>query len=632
MHARLSRIAGAIALLNGIVGQATAQRVPTAVHRAILVSFDGFSEERLREYADSASAPHLFAMFASNVCAESVRPAFPSVTPTSHASIWTGAYSDVNGISAQTNAALPVQDHTLLDYTDGYKAAALRAEPIWTSAARQGKVVFSHMATQSPQPAAYTPIDRSTPALDSSRARAARAEARDNIAAVNTYNDQIEPARVVTRKTGLDWAFGKEGDSLHAVVRGDNAVVVHRNADVAHGVTVHLATVDTTDPHTRPLARRFSAPLAITMKDGRRTFVYFRLFQLSKDSLLMYVSEGRVIEANHPKLAAAYDAAVQGVPGNGGHPAEHGDLGRRLYEGGDGTAERRGLEIDELIVRQFMAGTEWGWRTYHPELETDYTPYPDEVLHEMLGFADPGTPGVSPTARRIAAEMLKRVYRLVDVRLEQFERLASSAPNTQLFVVGEHGMRPAWVGFRGNIALRDAGLLALDAKNGIDLAHTQASMSPGTWIVLNRVMRKQGIVPPDSEQAVIERVIRAIQAVRDSAGQQVVTRIFRPGTAEGDSLGIGAPGGGDVYFELAPGYYYSAALTGSVLTPLASPHGEHGYPSIDRDMQPVLCIVSHSGPRRLANVRTIDIAPTVSAWLGIAPPAESRGHVLPVSR
>ncbi len=188
----------------------------TAPHRAILVSFDGFSEQRFREYGDSATAPHVWGMLRRGVCAESVRPAFPSVTPTGHASIWTGAYANVNGVSASSNAALPIQSTTVLDWTDGYKATSLRAEPIWLTAARQGKRVFSHMATQSPQPPSYAPVDRTTPSLDSARARAAAAVALPNLAAMNIYNDLVAPGRVIRAPSEMSWAFGDEGDSLHA--------------------------------------------------------------------------------------------------------------------------------------------------------------------------------------------------------------------------------------------------------------------------------------------------------------------------------------------------------------------------------------------------------------------------------
>src|SRR4051812_35089303 len=104
-----------LALIIGVAGSAAAAQ--TTPHRAILISFDGFSEQRFREYGDPTTAPHVASLFTKGVCAESARPAFPSVTPTSHAAIWTGAYSNVNGVSAHSNAMLPIQDNTILDWT-----------------------------------------------------------------------------------------------------------------------------------------------------------------------------------------------------------------------------------------------------------------------------------------------------------------------------------------------------------------------------------------------------------------------------------------------------------------------------------------------------------------------------------
>src|ERR1700759_2952556 len=152
--ARLGVVAVAVVVSSSL----SAQSGQASPHRAILVSFDGFSEQRFREYADSASAPHVWSMFRTGVCAESVRPAFPSVTPVGHASIWTGAYANVNGVAAQSNGMLPLTITSILDWTDGYKATSLRAEPIWITAARQGKTVDSPTAPHSPQPPTYMPV------------------------------------------------------------------------------------------------------------------------------------------------------------------------------------------------------------------------------------------------------------------------------------------------------------------------------------------------------------------------------------------------------------------------------------------------------------------------------------------
>jgi hypothetical protein len=343
------------------------------------------------------------------------------------------------------------------------------------------------------------------------------------------------------------------------------------------------------------------------------------------------VSEARVIQGNHRDLVSAHDDAVRGVPGNGGgRLMERGEFGARAPNGGDGTAELRYMETAELVVRQFMKGTEWGWKTYRPELETDYLPYPDEILHTFLGFADLGTPNVSAAGRENAARMIKRGYELVDLRLEQMQRLAASEPDTRLFVTGEHGMRPTWMTFKPNVVLRDAGLVAVDSSGQIDLRHTKAVTTNGGWITVNRAVRKTGVVPADSVDPVIERAALALLAARDAAGKPIVTRVFKTGTVEGDSLGIGGPGGGDLYFALAPGYYWAPATTGAASSPMSFPMGEHGYPSIDADMHPLLCVTGGGIARasRIGEVRSIDIAPSVAAWLGITPPADARGHSL----
>lgn len=598
-------------------------------HRAIIASFDGFSESWFRTYADSLSAPHLWRMFEQGMCADAARPAFPSVTPSGHAAIWTGAYGNVNGIAAAANGALPWATTTILDAVDGYKAPSLRAEPVWLAAARQGKRVFSHLATQSPQPPGFPPVDGSTPELDSARARDARASTRLGVGAVNVYNELIAEALVI--RAPETWGFGRDGDSLRAAIRDDSTVVVSLTKDPARVVLVRRAPVDTTNPATRPLARYFSAPLRVDLPGGRRTFVYFRLFELRADrrEMLLFASEARVIEGNTPAVAAAYDSAVQGVPGNGaGRLMERAAFGPRVPHGGDGTAEYRYLETVELVVRQFMRGTEWGWGRFDPELATDYTPYPDEALHTFMAYADPRTPNVSGAGRANAARMLRRVYGLVDLRLAQFERFASRDPNTRLFVTGEHGMRPVWLAFKANVALRDAGLLATDSAGNIDLSRTRAAATRGSWISVNRTTRKGGIVPPDSAAAVIAQVERVLRGVRDSAGTPIVERIYRSGTVEGDSLGIGGPAGGDVYFDLAPGYYWGPAATGTLVQPMAFPQGEHGYPSIDRDMQPALCVLGGPSKGRIGTARLIDIAPSAAAWIGIEPPAEATGRSL----
>ena len=640
-----------VVLVTAAVAEAQAPR-----RRAILVSFDGLSEGSAKMFADPSPNAALSSMFGTAACSEGSRPAAISVTPSGHAAIWTGVYSNVNGVSAIANGALPLSQTTILESTDGYRSPALSAEPIWLSVARQGKRVFSHMATQSPGPPGYLAPSGPNPELDRKRADAAIANQRWELASVNIYNERVAEAQMINEAThpprvaspwrGLaslgakppvttrevSWPFGPRGDSVHALlVRGSDGVggvVVSKTRDVERGVFARVAATDTSRSPGRELARHFSSSLRIDLPTGGRTFIFARLFELSPDlsKFSLFISEARVIQGNRPEVARDYDLRVEGVPGSGAYSVlGSGGFGTTIARGGDGTAELRYLETAELVTKHFIRGMQAGWGRWAPDLMVDYLPYPDEALHNWYGLAHPSTPGVTPAARANAERMLRRAYDLVDRRLIGLKRLADATPGTMLFVTGEHGMRPTWLSFRPNVLLRDAGLLAADSSGTIDLSHTVAAATRGGWISVNRDTRKGGIVPRDSVHAVLARVERALLAGKDSTGANIVTQIWRADSPAGDSLGMNGPTGGDLYFAVAPGYYPEANANGVAVSPRSAPRGEHGFASTDRDMWPTFCALG-VGARRIGPMRLIDIAPTISEWLGAKPPADSRGR------
>jgi hypothetical protein len=151
---------------------------PDRSRRAILLSLDALSEQRVRALPDGV-APNLKAMFRDGACAAFALPAFPSVTAAGHAAISTGAFGDVNGVAANLQPILPRDRNRMTDLESGYLAGPLRAEPIWITAALAGLDVVSHHFTQGPQPPGYRPVstgDDDRFAL--ARARAERALGR----------------------------------------------------------------------------------------------------------------------------------------------------------------------------------------------------------------------------------------------------------------------------------------------------------------------------------------------------------------------------------------------------------------------------------------------------------------------
>ncbi|HEU4631353.1 MAG TPA: alkaline phosphatase family protein [Gemmatimonadaceae bacterium] len=631
---------------------ATPAAASAAEHRAIVVSFDSMNERRMLETVDPAAVPTFRALFAGGACTDGARPAFPSLTSPGHAALWTGAYGNVNGIAANSQPVLPQPEHTLLESTSGYSAAALRAEPIWLAAARSGVTVYAHHVTQAPGPPGYPPVRGPEPALAARRAAAESLLALPGVQVVNGYNREIAPAIALTARSApphepgawrnldrlgatvspreIAWAVGRGRDSLFALLYGReqiDRVLVARTRDAAAGVTAVAAPVERAPIAGRALARHFSAPLEVPV-DGGRVYVSVRLFDVAPDGsdYLLFIPELQVVEGNRPAVAAAYDAAVRGWYGNSGlHLAERGGLGPMIADGGDGTAELRYLETAEQMTRSFMRGVEWAWTTQRPRLFLTYFPGLDEVDHSPIyGLSVPGVPGYDAARAARLRELRARTWQLADLQLAQLRRFVGDDPNTALFVSGDHGMRVYWRVFQPNVALAQAGLLATDSTGRIDLSRTKALSPNGYWVMLNRTAWKGGIVPPAEEAAVLAAARGALEAARGPDGRPIVTRLWRGD--EADSLGIGGPVGGDLYYDVADGYYWSTAATGPLVRD-AVPMGAHGFPSVRADMQTVFCMAGVAvPPHRLPRGRTMDVAPSVAEWLGMQPPLDAVGH------
>jgi hypothetical protein len=614
--------------------------------RAIFVSFDSMNEERARTTVDPAAIPNFLRLFDEASCADGSRPMWPSVTAASHAALWTGVYGNVNGVVANSMAPLPWSEFSLLDELSGFEPRQLNAEPIWIAAARAGRSVVANSTTHAGPPGRWKPkggrdtamVRRDSAVLAGPRllvitgytsgpaGRLLTAQTNPPGPAKSWRNlASLGPIGVPLRE--IAWAVGR--DSLFALFFGANrytSAVVGQTRDVAGAVRVTSAPVERASlDGGRELARHFSGVLWLTLAEGRAG-IYFRLWDLAADlsSFQLFQSAGRIMRGNHAGALRGFEDAVGGFVPN---PA---DLALRntdpmLGDGGDGSAELKFLETAELQTRQAMRGSEWLWRTRRPDLQTEYFSLADGLDHLWYGQIAPEVPGRNPElAARINA-MRSRGWAMVDRRLAHLRELAREQ-NALLVVAGDHGMRATWRLLHVNAVLRRAGLAVADARGRIDLSRSRALAPNGPYVTVNRVERKGGIVPASEADQVADSVVRALLAVRDADGRPVVTGAWRP--VPDDTLGIGGPTGGDVYFSLAPGYYYSTAV-GDSLTGARAPGGSHGFPSIEPDMWTVLCAIGPGvGGRRIPTARVIDAAPTVAEWLGIPGPTDARGNSL----
>jgi len=596
------------------------------------------------------SVPAIRRLFSEGACAAWARPAFPSLTAPGHASLWTGAYGNVTGISANDQPRLPLDEHTLLDRISGFSFEALRAEPIWLTAGRAGVSVVGHHVTQAPGPPGYPailgPPDDSLLALRSAAARDVRSP---HIALLNGYDRHLANDTVLTEREApprpargwrnleslasgvppkeISWTTG--ADSMFAVLYGErmyDRVFVAGVRDAALGVSAMAAPPDTTPLIGRPLARYFSAALPMPVADGAAHLVV-RLFALAPDGsrFELFIPEVNVIQANRPEVAVAYAAAVGGWTGNAAaRLLRRGGFGRTLANDGGGSAEWRWLEAAEYLTRQSIAGAEWAWRTRGATLLLDYFPLGDETDHLMYGIVASDGPMHDTAITNAVARVRARAWQLVDRRLAELQALVEGDRGAMLLVSGDHGMRATWRVFRPNVALAEAGLLTT-GTSGVPMLSRTVALSPnGYFISINSTTHRGGIVPLDSAGQVVAAVIRALRAVRDADGEPVVIGAWT--AAQLDSLGAGGAAGGDVYFELARGYRSSWDARGAVTAP-ASVDAGHGFLSTAADMRTVFCAYGDAFPaRRTSPARTIDAAPTVAEWIGIRAPRDARGR------
>jgi predicted AlkP superfamily pyrophosphatase or phosphodiesterase len=129
---RLTRILAGLILvvLAGCTHPPLAQNPPLV----ILVSIDGFRAD----YLDRGLTPNIAALAAAGVRAQSIRPAFPSVTLPNHTTLVTGLYPDHHGI-VNNQMEDPAMPGVLFSLTNAHDVRWWSGHtPIWVTAERQG--------------------------------------------------------------------------------------------------------------------------------------------------------------------------------------------------------------------------------------------------------------------------------------------------------------------------------------------------------------------------------------------------------------------------------------------------------------------------------------------------------------
>ncbi len=610
---------------------------PRGTSKVVLISWDGAPNWVIRDMVRDGKLPGLARIMADGFRADGMQPAYPSKTAVGHASIFTGTWPDIHGVSNNSVPLLPRSENGPDKTIRGFDSAALQAEPLIVTAARQGKRVVSLSSTQS------YPSDKWVKQL-------APLGLEKKLSIYSGFESQISKNTMLDASRFKPVSLWK--DAQHAgsnqplgttVDVGEtrlDLLLVDDPADSTKGFDTVLVRTGAAGAVQAIKAKAasgeltaWSKPIAVRKGDmAGNTFV--RAFTLSPDAadVAILLRSANAIKG-HSSAAEEKDylATYTGFHADAWFDFQDGLLGTPIYDGGTGDAEARAVELVRFDLSLLTRGLLHMAARHKPDLITHYTPQIDSAGHTLMAFLDPSLPGHDP---KLAAK-IRPYYEDVIKLHDQWVGTAYDALSKDyaFIIVSDHGMEGTNRKVYINKILVDAGLAAVDASGKLDTKRSKIfAPSWGEFgLVVNDTTWKGGMVRPGERAAVIEAATNALLTARDpQSGTQIIRAVFD--SAEIRHLGLGGVNGQDVYLDFAKGYAPSSSMSktvASVITDLGG-SGVHGFLPL-RDKMQAICYVGGKGVQargELRGVRQIDIHPTVCELLGITPSRLAVGRSL----
>ena len=616
------------ALVAALCTVPSAVAAPAPKPRLLVLAVDGGGYELVQEFLRDGALPNFARLRAEGAFSDGMVTAFPSKTAPSFAMIWTGLPGRETGITGNSVLALPADAHTLLDTRDGFSAALVRADPLWTRVARAGRrAVALHTTHTWPLEAA---LGRLGP------------ERRGELYILTGYGDvRLPPATLDEVRNPLlteppaplagEGASPRVGGSpgffrFDVGGAGFLGVFLDDPLNPESGWDTFGVLEDLGESEPEPeapiwLARvgigagaGFSGPVSAEV-EGRRVEFRVRAFAaaapVAGSPARYLVFRGGASEMGaHPEGFWNERLGAPEWPRTVGAPEyASGRLGPTRAEGGEGFAESRLLEIAGAVADSALAHLDAAASVPDWNLIALYLPVADEMGHLLYGRLDERLPTHYPPLAEALRPTLAGAFAEVDRVLGRLFQLAETS-GAHLMVVSDHGMSGTDRLLHLNVALARAGLLAFGPDGTVDLSRTRAMLltTADGSVGINRASRPEGIVPPDQEAVVLAAVRSALLAIR-ADDEPVVTGFLEPVTR-----GRVQPGGattGDLFPLLRPGFLTSARPAEDIVMPARS-SGNHGFAPTRRDM---LAVLAGWGPRIPAGsewprASALDVVPT----------------------
>lgn len=599
-----------IALLFPSLVAAAAVPPPELPRRVVLVSFDGAGGAEYERQREALSPNGFRRAEREGVSAGRLQTVTPSLTTVAHASISTGALPEETGIVS--NSYWPAGG-PLKARVGGFDAEPA-VETLWEALARQGRRVasLSWPGVSGRTPRTTTPVGlrwselrapgflwqgpgpgelfpdaaMALPPEATSWSPPRRVRVEPPAEHESGLNRPLDFVLLDTRDDGR-----REYDTLAALDAEGNLVGRLRPGD-------WLALPERADA----AARR-----------GR----WVKLLKLSPDSSLvsLYVGGLGQTEAWPEDFQRTLDERCGFWPG----PPDY-----KLLEGADPDVKTF-LEMSERFSAFFVSAFEVAERRGDWDVLLAYQPAIDESAHVFSPRA-PGEAGADPARAEKAAAGLRETWRIADRAAARYLRFRERGGDVVL--ISDHGLRPVSRSVHPAELMRRKGWISTDLLAGRPVVRPDSpadvAVSAGSaFVILNRAGEMPGgILSPEEAATILADIAGYFRSLKDEAGKALFETVALRG--EASRIGLDHPNIGDLILLAGHGTTLRSGFpqqgsAAPVLLP-ADVAAQHGYgpdPELDG-------IFFHAGPgiapERIPVVRAVEIAPRITARLGLSPP------------
>ncbi len=579
-------------------------------HRVVLVSFDGAGGAEYERQREALSPDGFRRAEREGLSAGRLQTVSPSLTAVVHASISTGALPETTGIVS--NSYWPAGG-PLKARVNGFDAEPA-VETLWEALARQGRRVaalgWPGVTGRTPRtttPVGFRWVDLRAPGYLWSGPEAGGAFPDAALALPLELTSWSPPRLVrVEPSPGLASVSARPLDFVLLDSRDDG----RRDYDT-------LAALDAEGGLVGRLRQGDWLALPERGDGVAQRGRWIKLLKLSPDasSVSLYVGGLGQTEAWPEDFQQTLDKRCGFWPG----PPDYG-----LLEG-PAPDVKTFLEMTDRFSAFFVAAYEVAERRGDWDVLLAYQPAIDEAAHAFHPPA-PGQDGADPARVERARAGLREAWRIADRAAARYLRFLERGGDVVL--VSDHGLRPVSRSVHPAELMRKHGWITTDLLAGRPVVRPDSPADVAVTggcalVVLNRAGEMPGgVLSPEEAAGVLADIASYFRTLKDETGEALFETVALQGDAT--RLGLDHPNVGDLVLLAGRGTTLKGGFPrqGSdapLLLPadIASQHGYGPDPELDG-------VFFHVGPgvvpARIPVVRVIEVAPRITARMGLSPP------------